>query len=137
MVDAETTATDTDGKQHNEQASKEDAILDNGSLQIDAPISDATPPENSAVPSVKRNSDVMTSSQFFEAERKKNGSKTPERKVPDAAEAELRSAKLREMELIEKNRVEVIPAKKGTNWGPILLVVGILVVIAVLWSWLS
>ncbi|GEM_PF-2143018 len=129
MVDAETTATDTESTQPNTAETN----VDNGTPQSDVIDFDTHPDGQSA----KRNNDMMTSSQFFEAERKKNGSKSPARKAPDAAEAELRSAKLREMELIEKNRVEVVPAKKGTNWTPILWVLGFIVVIAVLWSWLS
>jgi len=129
MVDAETTATDTESTQPNTAETNVDKMMPQSGVKVYD-----TNPDGQRV---KRDSDMMTSSQFFEAERKKNGSKSPERKAPDAAEAELRSAKLREMELIEKNRVEVVPAKKGTNWTPILWVLGFIVVIAVLWSWLS
>jgi hypothetical protein len=129
MVDAETTATDTDST----PPSTADTNVDQAIAQSGVKVYDTTPEGQGT----KRSSDMMTSSQFFEAERKKNGSKSPARKAPDAAEAELRNAKLREMELIEKNRVEIVPAQKATNWTPILWALGFIVVIAVLWSWLS
>ncbi len=129
MVDSQPTATDTDGTQHNNEQMGAEKL---------APQSNVTVYEtNPDVQGAKRNSDIMTSSQFREAERKKRGDESPEPKALGGAEAESRNAKLREMALIEKNRVEVIAAPKGTKWGPILLLLGFIVIIALLWSWFA
>jgi hypothetical protein len=144
MVDSETTSTDTgskEGTQHSNESPPSDVFVDEAtSAQSAVAHTDSIGTDvetNAEVPRPQRNSDIMTSSQFFESERKKSGAKPTERKVPDTAEAERRDAKLREMELLDKNRVEVVPAKKGTNWTPILIVLGLIVVIALVWSWLS
>ncbi len=157
MVDSETTSTDTgntESTQHSSESTPESPWATPTHIPVDPPAFDQpnidrenvvdtqgmatdTGETNGEVLRPQRNSDIMTSSQFFEAERRKSGAKPPTRKVPDATEAERRDAKLREMELLDKNRVEVVPARKGTNWTPILIVLGLIVVAALIWSWLS
>jgi len=129
MADSEPTSTDTSNVAGTPYTTVESQDAAHSSGAVDETNPGMTEP--------KRNSDIMTSSQFREAERKRNGQVASERKKPDAAEAERREAKLREMELIDKNRAMALPAKKGTNWGPILLILGLIVVIALLWSWFA